>query len=380
MDDNLIVFGKYYKKSNLLLDITWRVIDREGDKALLITDKAIIKETHELYGYSWERCDLRDYLNDVFLDYAFTEEEKEYILSPKEINDITESNSRRTGGKNNRDKVFILSETEVKKYFPSETDRIAYDSNGFQCNWLTRTLDGIDNLVYVSTEGTFESVSFASTRIFATRPAVWVNYENISKQTDNADNDGASNIAESLPSAFDFLREYDCRSDAYKEALSILKSGIKLKNSKEECPKTIMAILVAEFIKTWHANEYAKQGNMSVVSMLNKPQEIISMPSVCDRIIDELDRESFMLFMLKAVEGINYRFFIIPLCIYADEEVASWLSSEIMNCRKVKAAKKRYKAENCENALLLSNTEAAAKHFEQRRKRKEYDALRESNI
>jgi hypothetical protein len=111
----------------------WRVLDVQDGKALIITEHALterqefdsnlhnfIPESQELknYSVSWETCTLRRYLNNDFLQ----------IFSQEELNGIVETQISNPGNmwydtagcNDTRDKVFLLSLTEIEKYFVSD--------------------------------------------------------------------------------------------------------------------------------------------------------------------------------------------------------------------------------------------------------------------
>jgi hypothetical protein len=128
--------------------ITWRVLARKSDKALLITENSLfiypydwgympnpydssyvrkvadnLAEISE-YSITWESCYLRKYLNDEFYTEAFLDDEKAIILTTK-----LKTPDNRTyeidGGEDTLDRLFCLSYDEVTKYLPEETDRQA---------------------------------------------------------------------------------------------------------------------------------------------------------------------------------------------------------------------------------------------------------------
>jgi hypothetical protein len=100
-------FGKY----------KWRVLDVKDGKALLLSEDILEKRAyhHESVSITWEKCDLRSYLNREFLR-TFKEEEQKQIAT---VTNINEDNQwyKTVGGNDTNDKVFLLSLTEVVKYF-----------------------------------------------------------------------------------------------------------------------------------------------------------------------------------------------------------------------------------------------------------------------
>jgi len=100
----IITFGGY----------KWRVLDVQGDKALIITED-IVESRHYNdvpANITWETCTLREYLNTEFLDK----------LDSSRITEATNVNPDNkwfgtSGGNDTVDKVFLLSIGEVVKYF-----------------------------------------------------------------------------------------------------------------------------------------------------------------------------------------------------------------------------------------------------------------------
>lgn len=116
-------FGKYEQDNDLrngLEDIEWIVIGKEGSKVLLISKYALEYKQYNTYAedVTWKNCSLRKWLNDDFLNTAFSDEEKAIIPA---FNVETETNSKySTGsGKSTQDRVFLLSTAEAEEYLSS---------------------------------------------------------------------------------------------------------------------------------------------------------------------------------------------------------------------------------------------------------------------
>ena len=97
---------------------TWRVLDVQDDRALLITEDIIEERRyHDKWNeVTWETCALRDYLNGNFFYGKFCAQEQAMIL---EITNANLDNQwfETKGGYPTKDKVFLLSIEEVVKYF-----------------------------------------------------------------------------------------------------------------------------------------------------------------------------------------------------------------------------------------------------------------------
>jgi hypothetical protein len=106
---NIIKFGKY----------DWRVLEIQGGKALLLADKVThvkMPFNNTCTGVTWKTCSLRKWLNNEFLTQEFTPQEQEQIA----LTTIQNENNqwyRTEGGEITKDKIFLLSLSEVVTYF-----------------------------------------------------------------------------------------------------------------------------------------------------------------------------------------------------------------------------------------------------------------------
>jgi len=103
----LIQFGKY----------NWYVLDEQNGKSLIITEKVIEKRSYNKQDgeVTWEACDLRKYLNEDFYN-TFNDTDRKKIIET-----VIENNNNpwdgTNGGNSTTDRVFLLSISEVVKYF-----------------------------------------------------------------------------------------------------------------------------------------------------------------------------------------------------------------------------------------------------------------------
>jgi len=140
-------------------NIDWRVLDVQGNKALLISDKIIELSPYnsEDTDITWENCMLREYLNNEFyykLGAAKTAIAETHNTNPN--NPWYGTN----GGNTTVDKIFLLSLHEVCRYFgdssvniskkgntgseyylddSNNAKRIAKDAKGKPCWWWLRS-------------------------------------------------------------------------------------------------------------------------------------------------------------------------------------------------------------------------------------------------
>ena len=101
----------------------WRVLDVQDDRALLINKDV----THVNMPYNktfadvtWETCTLRNWLNNDFLSTFSPQEQSRICLST-----IANENNPwygTSGGLNTKDRIFLLSISEVVKYFGDSGD------------------------------------------------------------------------------------------------------------------------------------------------------------------------------------------------------------------------------------------------------------------
>ena len=103
-------------------------MDIQGKKALLISRYILDCKPYKNIGTTttWEWCNLRPWLNSIFLEKAFSDDEQKQILNTIVENDESQGNSdwSREGGNNTEDQIFLLSYREVEKYFETDPERI----------------------------------------------------------------------------------------------------------------------------------------------------------------------------------------------------------------------------------------------------------------
>jgi len=109
---DIIHFGEY----------NWRVLDIYGDTALLITEDIIEQRAYHSIEtpVTWENCGLREYLNSEFYD-RFSQADKARIIAAANKNPENQWYGT-AGGKDTRDKIFLLSLEEADKYFGDSGD------------------------------------------------------------------------------------------------------------------------------------------------------------------------------------------------------------------------------------------------------------------
>ena len=126
MVGNYVNFGSYpqTQNGNDKTPIEWRVLESDGETALLISRYALDCKPYntEFVDTTWEQCTLRGWLNNAFYNRAFSTEEKQYILQSDVSADKNPKNSTNPGNAT-KDNVFLLSIVEANKYFKSDDAR-----------------------------------------------------------------------------------------------------------------------------------------------------------------------------------------------------------------------------------------------------------------
>ncbi len=202
-----VTFGTYPQTADGTdsTPIEWLVLDRDGNKALLISRYGLDAQPYNTKDtdITWEKCTLRTWLNGTFLNKAFTNEEQKGIVLTNVDNSKSQGYSSwsTNGGNNTQDKVFLLSYAEANKYFgvtrdddnniKSRVEPTAYaiaqgawtsssnkTSSGKAAGWwwLRSPGYGQDCAAHVYADGSlnYRYVYYGSGCV---RPALWVNLE-----------------------------------------------------------------------------------------------------------------------------------------------------------------------------------------------------------
>lgn len=187
------VLGSYEQdndSSNGKEEIEWIVLAKEDSKILLISEYALdclpFNTTNE--SVTWENCTLRKWLNQNFLNEAFTSNEKS-LISTTTVTADKNPKYDKDQGKDTEDKIFLLSISEAEKYFTNESRQChptdyavangAYKGdqhvNG-SCNWLLRTAGAYEGSVAdVNVSGRIHEGGFdVDTDDYGVRPAMWI--------------------------------------------------------------------------------------------------------------------------------------------------------------------------------------------------------------
>lgn len=206
----IVNFGSFLQTKNGtdVTPIEWIVLDVQGSRSLLVSRYGLDSRPYnkELKDTTWEKCTLRRWLNNEFLNKAFTEEQQRAILTTAVDNSKAQGYSEwsTNGGNDTQDKVFLLSYAEANKYFGVTYDdsnnskaRIAptayaiaqgANTNNSHKNadgaaaagWWLRSPGHAQKLVaYVYTDGSLGG-SRVNDEDNVVRPAFWLNLEAVS--------------------------------------------------------------------------------------------------------------------------------------------------------------------------------------------------------
>ncbi len=120
-----VLFGSYEqdnKDRNGPEPIEWIVLEKDGDEVLLLSKYCLDSLEYHYTGrnpITWEESDLRVWLNEVFYEDAFTDEEREIILENQTANGRKQNYGRRE--LDTEDYVFLLSLNEAKTLLTKKT-------------------------------------------------------------------------------------------------------------------------------------------------------------------------------------------------------------------------------------------------------------------
>lgn len=173
--ENIVYFG--HDKSNE--PIEWLVLENHGDKVFLLSKYLLIGYSNkaESANTTWENSEIRQWLNNEFINKIFTKQEQDLIL----ITDVVNNDNAQYGnvaGNNTKDKLFLLSLDEVKKYFPSDKQRATTYKSGAPHRWWLRSPGNEQgDTSYVFSKGSivlFGDYSKCESML-GIRPALWIN-------------------------------------------------------------------------------------------------------------------------------------------------------------------------------------------------------------
>ena len=185
-----VFFGAYEQDNNTSNgkeDVEWLVLEVKDGKALVISKYALDYKQYNTSDtvVTWEDCTLRNWLNNDFINAAFSAEEKAMIPTVT-VSADKNAEYNTDAGKATQDQVFLLSITEANKYFISDSARQCkptdfavanrtWESDSGNCWWWLRspvvTQKWAANVEY---DGAVDEYGEYVGRDDAVRPALWI--------------------------------------------------------------------------------------------------------------------------------------------------------------------------------------------------------------
>ncbi len=169
--------------------ISWKVLAVQDGKALLLAEKCLenVQYNKELVPSTWATCTLRPWMNETFLQTAFSAEEQAQIVETTLTNPGNKQFNT-AGCEDTTDKIFALSIDEVEQYLPNKADRMApatevakshgtfiYPDTGNAIWWLRSPGCNNINASRISVGGSVCGLIYDDARPHrAVRPAMWV--------------------------------------------------------------------------------------------------------------------------------------------------------------------------------------------------------------
>ena len=199
---NIVTFGRYEQDNNQdngTEEIEWLILDVRDGKCLLLSWYGLDTKPYNTKNTSvtWENCTLREWLNDEFLNAAFTAEEQSAIWLTDVDNRPEQgfSSWKTDGGNNTQDRIFLLSYAEANRYFGTEYKKAAWNASVYPTRyakqnkasmnygvgwWWLRSPGGTqDNAADVYYNGSLLTCAVHDAR-GCVRPAIWVNASTVS--------------------------------------------------------------------------------------------------------------------------------------------------------------------------------------------------------
>ena len=186
----VVKYGKYEQDNdttNGKEDIEWIVLAKENNR-ILVTSKYSLdcqKYNSSHIDVTWETCTLRSWLNNDFINNAFSSAEISKIPTVT-VTAEKNPNYNSDAGNDTQDKVFLLSLPEVNEYFTSSNERICFPTkyaieqgaktNSNQSWWWLRSAGSAQNsAAYIDYEGDiYYGGRGVNGDTVSVRPVLWI--------------------------------------------------------------------------------------------------------------------------------------------------------------------------------------------------------------
>ena len=163
MSKRIITLGTWDGKP-----IEWIVLKEESFGTLVLSKNILFTRRFDKYrnhnGNKWDKCELREFLNNDFFEIAFSNDDKQRIVYALILGDECP---------NTKDNVFLLSTSEALSLFDSDNERAA---NNY---WSLRSphQDGLEYTSHVRRDGVVKNKSSDCTYTdcsYGIRPAMYI--------------------------------------------------------------------------------------------------------------------------------------------------------------------------------------------------------------
>ena len=141
VEGDIVTFGRYPQNEQSMepTPLSWQILEITDKAALLLSEYVLEQYTYhdQKEDITWEWSNVRSYLNGFgsahnknginhenkgFIDVAFTAEERKQI---KLVTNTNPGYGETPAGNDTEDRVFLLTNDDIRKYFPNNKSRLA---------------------------------------------------------------------------------------------------------------------------------------------------------------------------------------------------------------------------------------------------------------
>ncbi|MDO4620868.1 MAG: DUF6273 domain-containing protein [Lachnospiraceae bacterium] len=177
---NTVSFGSYHTGKEKKA-IEWIVLDVKDDQVLMISKNVLDQKSYntEREEPAWETCTLRKWLNNDFINAAFTTAEQASIVTST-VKAKENLRWHTNAGKDTKDKVWLLSDSEVNTYFCDDTARKCQTTDSKNSWWWLRSHGSNDRCAAsVRSDGSLHRKGNHVYNTNGVRPALVINLWNL---------------------------------------------------------------------------------------------------------------------------------------------------------------------------------------------------------
>lgn len=184
----VVRFGTFQQSSSKKDSLSWVVLKVEGNKALLLSLNLISAQPWDESGKNlrWDKSSIRQWLNEEFLNTAFSNEERKQII-PTVLDNSDQHGYGTPSGENTTDNVFLLSvnefdslvnNTQYKTASPTplaKSEGAYTNEQGNSAWWLRSPGMTTESPSYLSSAGDLGTRAHkANEKVIGIRPAIWI--------------------------------------------------------------------------------------------------------------------------------------------------------------------------------------------------------------